>query len=140
MKNQLSVELVTLECYFCGTPFGMSETLYQTAQRKQGHAFYCPNGHGQIFSETTDAKLAKVRDEAERLKRRLADAERWEREADERAKVAERSLAATKGQVTKLRKRIGAGVCPYCTRHFTALERHIASKHPDQPLVAEQSS
>lgn len=38
---------------------------------------------------------------------------------------------AYKGNVTKLKKRASAGLCPCCNRHFTNLQRHIASKHPD---------
>jgi len=41
------------------------------------------------------------------------------------------SSSVTTWQLTKVRNRIRAGICPFCTRHFTDLERHVASKHPE---------
>ena len=41
-----------------------------------------------------------------------------------------RRRAAAKGQLTKVKKRVGNGVCPCCTRSFTDLARHMESKHP----------
>jgi hypothetical protein len=43
----------------------------------------------------------------------------------------ERSHVSTKGQLTKARNRAKAGLCPCCNRHFTNVERHVKSKHPD---------
>ena len=50
---------------------------------------------------------------------------------------AEASLQATKGVVTRLKKRAIAGVCPCCNRTFQQLAAHMAHKHPDykQPEV-----
>lgn len=51
--------------------------------------------------------------------------------------AAQRALRATKGRLTKTKKRIANGVCPCCNRHFVNLERHMTGKHPD--YTKEQS-
>jgi hypothetical protein len=32
-------------------------------------------------------------------------------------------------------KRVNAGICPCCNRHFTDLERHMKSKHVEDNVV-----
>jgi len=49
----------------------------------------------------------------------------------------ERSRAAYKGELTKVRKTIHAGRCPWCRRSFKRLEAHMAAKHPDVDPEAE---
>jgi hypothetical protein len=50
-------------------------------------------------------------------------------EQDQR-RSAERSAAAFKGQATRLRKRIGHGVCPACHRTFRQVSDHMDRMHP----------
>ena len=130
MSNSIDVK-ITLDpvtCCACGVVFGMERHLKK--QRVEDHAsFYCPNGHSQHFTGET---------EADQLRKQLKQREnslKWARERaageERRADHAERRLAATKGVVTKMKKRVGAGVCPCCNRHFSALERHMASQHPE---------
>jgi len=38
--------------------------------------------------------------------------------------------SATKGQLTKARKRADRGVCQHCHRSFVDVARHVATKHP----------
>jgi hypothetical protein len=127
-KIRLDIELVHQQCGKCGVSFGL-ESRYYNNRHDDHDTFYCPNGHGRAF-------LAES--EAERLRRLLKNAEAtadWER--DTRQGI-ERQLTATRGVVTKLRKRATAGACPFgCKRHFVNLERHVASKHPDQQLEGE---
>lgn len=40
------------------------------------------------------------------------------------------AYTAAVGQVTKLKNRVGHGVCPCCNRSFGNLARHIESEHP----------
>lgn len=119
--------LDTVTCYRCGVLFAFPENLMRKL-RDTGDTFWCPNGHGQIFTKTTQQKL----DEA------LAKAKRDREFAETRigayrdqAEAAERSNRALKGAATKLRKRIAAGVCPCCSRTFQDLSRHITNKHPN---------
>jgi hypothetical protein len=73
--------------------------------------------------------------EAERLKQQLAQKDDEIRQERERARArlerSERSAAAYRGQVTRLRTRAKAGLCPCCNRSFQDLHRHMATKHPD---------
>ena len=113
----------------------MSRDTYDVAQRKaEGFTFYCPHGHGQVFraGETEADKLRRARDN---LKQQQARYEDWLRDANEARKSAERQAAAAKGQVTRLKNRASAGVCPCCNRTITQLARHMKTKHPD--FVAE---
>lgn len=123
-------------CYKCNTHFAMSETVYRLAQERKGDlAFYCPNGHGQVYAEG-ESQLDKMRRERDRLAQQIAQkddeitAERLLRQA------AERQASASKAQVTRLKTRAGAGVCPCCNRTFSGLARHMSAKHPN--FKAEQ--
>jgi len=122
------VTLLALHCAGCGVLFALPSHLEQEVRRTHA-TFYCPNGHNNYFPAET---------EAERYKRLYEQSERRAGANYDRAEDAEKRLRATKGVVTKLRKRIVAGVCPFgCRRHFADLERHVASKHPNQHLEAE---
>lgn len=121
---------VTLEspggCPTCGITFAMPSNLLRV-KREEGGNFYCPNGHVQSYTKT----------EVTRLKEQLAQKEQellnkqksleWERK---RVENAERVAAAAKGEVTKIKNRVGNGVCPCCKRTFQNLLRHMKSKHP----------
>jgi DNA repair exonuclease SbcCD ATPase subunit len=117
-----AVRLVTEECYSCGVLFAMPQTLREKLLADHSRNFYCPNGHDQHYIGKTDAQLAQER--AERLERQLAN-----RDEDLRAERA--AHRATKGNVTKLRKRVANGVCPCCNRSFANLHRHMENQHPD---------
>lgn len=124
------VELQSVTCYSCGVAFGMSKGFYADRLRDQRN-FFCPNGHGQHFIGKT---------EADRLREQLAAKEAEiirEREATARARDdalrQDRRRRYVKGQLTKAKKHVAAGVCPVgeCHRHFANLGRHMTTKHPD---------
>ena len=95
-------------CYFCGTPFGL-EKQYIAARRRDHGTFYCPNGHGQIYTGTSDADLlAEERRKNSRLVGQLDQAKAELKEKDNRAK---------------------AGDCPLCGKHVYQLERHMKRQH-----------
>jgi hypothetical protein len=119
--------LAVEECCTCHIHFAIPRDFQRRCRETRG-TFYCPAGHGQAY---TSSELDKV-------KAKLAREERWRREAETRARAAEdqaqaasRSAAAYKGQVTKIKKRVGNGVCPCCNRIFVQLARHMSTKHPD---------
>lgn len=116
-------DLKVLTCYRCGVLHAIPRHMQESAQEAGNFEiqWYCPNGHKQGYGES-DA-------EKERARRLRAEASRAR--AEDRAEVAERSARAYKGQATKARKRIGKGVCPCCNRHFSNVERHMATQHPD---------
>lgn len=117
---------IAIECCNCGVIFGLGPK-YQERRRADKARFFCPNGHGQSYQESPEDALRRERD---RLKQQMAekdDAIQREREARE---AAERRASAARGQVTRLRKRAAAGVCPCCNRTFSQLAAHMTKKHP----------
>lgn len=123
----VQVVLVPIACYRCAVYFGVPEAMLSSLKRT-GNNFWCPSGHQQHFTETDADRLRKqlARTEQERdYARANATHYRDQREAEERAH------RATRGHVTRLRKRVAAGVCPCCRRSFADLARHMAGQHPD---------
>jgi hypothetical protein len=120
-------QLVVLTCWSCSIHYGVPKDFRQR-RREDGNTFYCPNGHGAVFSET---ELQRVRRELDYAR----DAAALERSMHDQTLG---TLRATRGVVTKLRKRVTAGSCPFgCHRHFANLERHVATKHPGAALEGE---
>jgi len=91
------------------------------AFRTNGTSFYCPNGHGQSYTESENTKL----------KRELEAAEKRAREQQCRAFNAETALAVKEKEMKRHKKRSSAGVCPCCNRTVSQMARHMATKHPD---------
>lgn len=120
--------LVAIECGVCHIPFALPSSFHRSATDR-GTWFYCPNGDRIRYSETENQRLRREA-EAERRQRQWAES-RAERVSMERD-AAERSRAATKGAMTKLKKRVHAGVCPHCNRTFKDVAAHMESKHPEQ--------
>lgn len=122
-----TASFVIEECYKCHIPFGITNDFHYR-KKDDGTSFYCPNGHGQIFTTTTVQKLEKkLRQEEEKLKR-----EKIEREHAQGLFEAERnSHRTTRGHQTRLKNRIFAGVCPCCNRTFQNLKAHMKGKHPE---------
>lgn len=123
-------QFVTIDCYKCGVVFAVPSGLEQQWRRSRD-SFYCPHGHSQAYVESEVDRVkremqkqidaAKAATEAAKK-----DAEWWRVRDSEKA----RKLVAAKGQVTKLKKRVGHGVCPCCNRTFKQLAAHMAQKHP----------
>jgi hypothetical protein len=119
-------ELVVLTCW-CGMPHAVPSQLreHQLRQHHEGRtpeSIYCPLGHTHVPAGPS---------EVEKQKKRAVAAEARAQAIADQLQSEQRSHSATKGQLTKTKKRIGNGVCPCCNRHFTNVERHMASKHPD---------
>jgi hypothetical protein len=124
-----SVVLVETSCASCGITFAVPEW-WQRKRRDDGQGFYCPNGHSLVYGANTLEKRLK---EAERAR----DAARaYARSVVDQNDAERRSHAATKGQLTKVRKRVAAGVCPCCNRTFQNVSRHMAGQHPDYAKAA----
>ena len=120
--------LSTEVCFHCGMTFGMPETL-QDKLRRTHETLWCPAGHRQSYRDESDVQKAERELQEERDRHDRTAAQLRDTKVD-KVRI-ERRLAATKGVVTKVRKRIAAGVCPCCKRSFTNVRRHMASKHPD---------
>jgi hypothetical protein len=128
LNQLLTFEVV--ECYSCATSFALTEQFIRN--RCDDHkGFYCPNGHLQSF---------QGKSEAERLRDQLAQRERSLEFARQRQRDLERSRSAFQAVATRRAnelKRVKSGVCPCCNRSFTALGRHMATKHPDYRPVEQ---
>lgn len=127
---ELGITFATITCYKddCGLVFAVP-SFWQQRKRRTHADFYCPNGHVQRYTTKSDAE--KLRDE---LAAQKAETERVRASRDEEARIrrgVERQLTATRGVVTRTKRRVGHGVCPCCNRSFAALGRHMATKHPE---------
>jgi DNA repair exonuclease SbcCD ATPase subunit len=135
------VSFYTIVCYNCGVPFMMPENLRRKF-KDTGDSFYCPNGHRQYYSKTTnqdsEEKIQKLKSEHEKKLRELREHENELRELCWKKNHAEVQLnkksveaKGLKAKNTRMMNRIRAGVCPCCNRHFENLERHMETKHPN---------
>lgn len=127
----LSVNMVAETCWVCGTAFAMSYGLH--AKRKaDGGSFYCPNGchlgYGESQVEKLQKEIAREKHLREQETARLRDAVAYVQSEHERTQA---SLRSTKGVVTRIKRRVGKGVCPCCNRTFADLAAHMTGQHPD---------
>lgn len=120
-------DFYTMSCITCGVEFGMTKHLYARRQEDEKQ-FFCTNGHSAVFKESTSTKLQR---ELDRARQRLAEKDDAIAHQRRMREAAERSAAAHKGQVTRMKKRAEHGVCPCCNRTFIQLARHMKTKHPD---------
>jgi hypothetical protein len=128
VTNQLHYsDTLVIEVCWCGTHHAVPKTLrdYMLAQHRNGKSqigIYCPRGHIWTFAGKGEADIERdLRERAETQNQHLRD----------QLEASERSKAALRGQMTKMKNRVGKGVCPCCNRTFTDLQRHMKSKHPD---------
>jgi hypothetical protein len=123
---KIQEEYHKLCCSTCAVVYFFPEKWCDQAQ-KEGKSWQCPNGHGQWFGE---AEIDRIRRERDLAKQRLAQKDDAIAEQRAAKEAAERSAAAYRGQITKIKKRAGKGTCPCCNRHFTNLQRHMETQHP----------
>ena len=128
MTMNYTDSLCVLDCASCGLKFGMSAD-FERRRRNDHGDFYCPSGHINVFSGKTDEERAKAK--VAELERRLASRAEDVRIARMQRDDATRSLTATKGALTRVRKRAEKGVCQHCNRHFVNVERHVAGQHAE---------
>jgi hypothetical protein len=118
LTYERTLRLTIVSCCACGIEYGIPEELNRRLlEKKHTQDTYCPNGHAWHYTGISDAERARR-------------AEARATHADDQLRAAERTTAAYKGQVTRLRKRVSAGVCPCCNRTFANLARHMAGQHP----------
>ncbi len=89
-------------CCVCGTVYAASAILLD-ARKDSGDTFWCPNGHGQSYTESTvdklNKRLEKAREDTLYQRDRKIDAYNRENRAN-------RSAVALKGHITRLKKRL----------------------------------
>lgn len=119
-----------ISCWKCKAEYFLPLALWEAAHKSSDISFFCPYGHSAHFPDAPTEEQ-KLRQERDRLKQQMAyrdDQLRQEREAHE---ATGRQLRAQKGVVTRIKNRVGHGVCPCCSRSFANLQRHMKSKHPE---------
>jgi hypothetical protein len=131
------VDLAVQDCCNCGVTFALTKEL-DDQRRKDHGTFYCPNGHPQVYTGKTEAQklreeLAQAQAQLVTEKKRTEYAHASRKAAQDQAAAAERSAAAYKGHLTRMRNRVANGVCPVqgCQRPFVNVHDHILNKHPE---------
>lgn len=119
-----------VNCHRCQTQYFLPLALHISAKANEGITFCCPYGHSAHYpaGPTTEDKLRQERD---RLAQRIAQRDDEISRQRDRVAATERQLYAAKGRITKIKNRVGHGVCPCCTRSFSNLAKHMASQHSD---------
>lgn len=113
-----NLRFVVEDCFKCGTLFAMTEDLWNRCQHDHSKSFYCPNGHGMVFTGKSDREKLKEAQARETALRDQLDAAVHEAEHVRQALLRDR-------------QRFANGVCPCCNRSFENVRRHMASQHPD---------
>ncbi len=128
MTAVLVVEMYTVTCK-CGGVYQINEA-FRARCYERGAAWtcpYCATGWGYAGK----GRVQELEAEKAKLEAKLRTAT-WQQEQTEaeRAKAARKADRLEKEQ-RRDRLRIHNGVCPCCSRTFTALGRHMAAKHPE---------
>lgn len=126
----VQLDLEVINCWVCGCTFAMSSALKEN-MRSRGETLYCPKGCKLGLGEPQWKK------EMDRLKQSEDYYRQRSIENRELANRTERRLKATRGVVTRIKNRVGNGVCPCCNRTFTNLQQHMHNQHPDFVLKKE---
>jgi hypothetical protein len=113
-------------CCVCGVHFAFDSDVVAKLKRT-GDGFYCPNGHNLIFIGETETDKLK-RELSSALNDRAYFRDRLDETAAELT-TKKRLYTRTKNELTKVKTRIAAGVCPDCNRTFQNVARHMATKH-----------
>jgi ABC-type phosphate transport system auxiliary subunit len=124
-RTMTFTETLTVTSCWCGIHFAIPSNLYKWMQRDSDNSCRCPMGHTMVFSDTQ-------KEELERARAALADATRRAAATRDLLAAEERSHSATRGHLTRVKKRVHHGVCPHCQRSFQDLRRHMRSKHKDE--------
>lgn len=118
-----TITMITEICYQCAIPFGIPSDFKDSCLAEgDKKLFYCPNGHGQVYTKSNSQKLQEK-----------FDKEKLELEQQNK-NIADMMLDA-RSERDKLQKqlnRVHNGVCPCCNRSFVNLQRHMKTKHPEK--------
>lgn len=133
-SNKLTVLMHPTECTTCGMPFCVPQDFDQRNRKLSNREWFCPQGHRNYYGQT---EVDRLRKELESEKTRATNWRESCYRRDELLEQAKREHAATKGKLTKVKKRAAAGVCPCCNRTFEQLARHMKQQHPDYAVSAD---
>jgi len=121
--------LETFQCPTCGGTYAIASAFVEE-KRLRGGFWACPyskRGLGYPPDGTELARLKRTLEYQEATAEKRATQLAYEKRLHD---ATRRTLSATRGVVTRIKNRIGHGVCPCCKRHFGNLQKHMDSKHP----------
>lgn len=120
---------LSIEVCWCGITHAVPKQMVDRMRRQRDNgetqtAAYCPLGHTWILPGESKVEIERRR--AENLRAQLTHTR-------DQLQAEKRSHSATRGQLTKTKKRAAASVCPVdgCQRSFVQMERHLRSQHPE---------
>lgn len=111
----------------CHTIFAMTLDM-KRRKLDSGERFFCPNGHGQSYSESTVDRLHKKIQELKETRKYYEDFVNRLMEERDQFKLSAKGQKAAK---TRIMNRIKNGVCPCCNRSFDNLHQHMKTKHKE---------
>lgn len=91
MKQQMSIEMMLVNCASCGMSFAITSD-FEGTLRECHNTFYCPKGHHNYFPAKTDV---------EKLREKLAEKSSSLVAAEAQVKTLEESLAKKTPKRTK---------------------------------------
>jgi hypothetical protein len=124
-----------IHCAECAITFAIPSR-FDKDRRNDHEKFYCPAGHVNIYKGESEAE--KMRRERDVYAQRVAQRDDEIKKQRNMREAAERKAAAARGQVTKIKRRVGNGVCPCCNRTFSNLATHMLMMHSDYSKEAAE--
>lgn len=125
-----STELTRIDCGECGGVYAILEK-FRKKKREKGGFWNCPYCLCSWGFSKDRSEVQELRDEVDRKDRQLVS----ERASHDRTRAdrdhVERCRRAEKAAKTRIKNRVGRGVCPCCNRSFENLARHMQAKHPE---------
>lgn len=128
-----AVDLEISTCW-CGMPHAVPATLLRKQERdhrdgREQQSIYCPLGHSYI--KAGEGEAARLRKQLEAKDREVIRERQRHDQTRAELETTERKRRAMKGNITKLKRREAAGLCPCCNQTFQNLARHMETKHPE---------
>jgi hypothetical protein len=127
LRNPKPDETGELKCYSCAIWFSVAPEVL-AAWKRSGQTFYCPNGHGQCFGSGEIGRLKEALQTAQG--EASAARSRWQA-AEARANSERAAREKAEAERGELLTRTCAGQCPFCSREFQNVQKHIAARHAD---------
>jgi len=93
-----------LTCANCRAPIYLDDETIRL-RRQDGKTFFCPNGHGQVFSPSENDELKKTIASKDRA---LAYLRQRNKELWDEVQALRRSITGYKGQLGRMRSKIKA--------------------------------
>jgi DNA-directed RNA polymerase subunit RPC12/RpoP len=115
------VDFEVEDCIRCGAVYALTKDFLERKLNKGG-SWWCPY---------CGNKMHYCKSKIQKLEEQLRNANNSLARETSRHDQTKMSLRAHKAAKTRLKNRIGKGICPCCNRYFANLHNHIAKEHPE---------